>query len=112
MSAPAQNPAFCPRIPRLRNPAMNVLRKFIGQFQTDGRLIGRAGSLRECALDTYEIRILRQEQAAPVVLACTQASDHAAIRRARSLARDGDLVEVWRGLDCVYTAPPIRTKHS
>ena len=63
-------------------------------------------------MDAYEIRILRGEKAAPVILACTQASDHAAIRRARSLARDGDLVEVWRGLDCVYTAPPVQAKHS
>jgi len=37
-----------------------------------------------------------------VIYACSQASDHAAIRRAKSLIEDGDQVEVWRGLDCVY----------
>jgi hypothetical protein len=55
-------------------------------------------------LDAYEIRIVKKQKAAPVIHACSQVNDHAAIRRARSLVEDGDLVEVWRGLDCVYTA--------
>jgi hypothetical protein len=55
-------------------------------------------------LDAYEIRILRKKTHAPVIYACAQASDHAAVRRAQSLCREGDRVEVWRGLDCVYVA--------
>jgi hypothetical protein len=54
-------------------------------------------------LDTYEIRIVKKKNRSPVIYACSQASDHAAIRRAKSLIEEGDMVEVWRGLDCVYT---------
>ena len=53
-------------------------------------------------LDAYEIRIVKKHAKAPVIYACSLVSDHAAIRRAQSLIEDGDLVEVWRGLDCVY----------
>ena len=61
-------------------------------------------------MDAYEIRIVKKQQVCPVIYACSQASDHAAIRRAKSLIEDGDQVEVWRGLDCVYatSAPSIR----
>ncbi len=38
-----------------------------------------------------------------MIYACSHISDHAAIRRAQSLVEDGDMVEVWRGLDCVYS---------
>ena len=54
-------------------------------------------------MDAYEIRIVKKQKPSPVIYACSQVSDHAAIRRARSLIEEGDLVEVWRGLDCVYT---------
>jgi hypothetical protein len=54
-------------------------------------------------LDAYEIRIVKRQKNAPVIYACSQMNDHAAIRRARSLVEDGDLVEVWRGPDCVHT---------
>ena len=61
-------------------------------------------------MDAYEIRIVKRQQVSPVIHACSQASDHAAIRRAKSLLEDGDQVEVWRGLDCVYatSASPSR----
>jgi hypothetical protein len=55
-------------------------------------------------LDAYEIRIVRKKTHAPVIYACAQASDHAAVRRAQSLCKEGDQVEVWRGLECVYTS--------
>ena len=55
------------------------------------------------ALDAYEIRIVKKQSKAAVIYACSLVSDHAAIRRAQSLVEDGDLVEVWRGLDCVYS---------
>jgi hypothetical protein len=54
-------------------------------------------------LDAYEIRIVKKQAKAPMIYACSLVSDHAAIRRAQSLTEDGDLVEVWRGLDCVYS---------
>jgi hypothetical protein len=52
-------------------------------------------------LDNYEIRIVRPGHQACIYVS-PQLSDHAAIRRAQSLAQDGDCVQVWRGLDCVY----------
>ena len=61
------------------------------------------GQARELSLDAYEIRILKRRSRTPEILACFQASDHAAIRRAKSLIEEGDGVEVWRGLDCVFT---------
>jgi hypothetical protein len=54
-------------------------------------------------LDAYEIRIVKKQAKAPTIYACSLVSDHAAIRRAQSLTEDGDIVEVWRGLDCVYS---------
>lgn len=54
-------------------------------------------------VDAYEIRIVKRKAKAPVIYACSHVSDHAAIRRAQSLVEDGDMVEVWRGLDCVYS---------
>lgn len=62
-----------------------------------------AQSTESPILDAYEIRIVRKESNAPVIYACSHVSDHAAIRRAQSLVGDGDMVEVWRGLDCVYS---------
>jgi hypothetical protein len=53
-------------------------------------------------LENYEIRIVRMGKH-PVIFACPQVSDHAAVRRAQSLAQSGDEVEVWRELDCVYS---------
>jgi hypothetical protein len=58
---------------------------------------------RESSLNAYEIRILKSRSRTPEILACFQASDHAAIRRAISLIEKGDGVEVWRGMDCVFT---------
>jgi len=58
---------------------------------------------RSRALDAYEIRIVKKQAKSPMIYACSLVSDHAAIRRAQSLTEDGDLVEVWRGLDCVYS---------
>ncbi len=54
-------------------------------------------------MDNYEIRIVKKGKAGPFFYSAPQASDHAAVRRAQSLAADGDQVEVWRGLDCIFT---------
>jgi len=60
------------------------------------------------AVDAYEIRIVKKQAKGPVIYACSHVSDHAAILRAQSLIEDDDMVEVWRGLDCVYSCgrPP------
>jgi hypothetical protein len=65
-------------------------------------IVCEAGVSREFSLDAYEIRILKKQNRFPVIYSCSQASDHAAIRRAKSLIEQGDSVEVWRGLDCVF----------
>ena len=62
-----------------------------------------SASTESFLLDAYEIRIVRREAKGPMIYACSLVSDHAAIRRAQSLTKDGDIVEVWRGLDCVYS---------
>ena len=69
---------------------------------------------RSRAVDAYEIRIVKKQAKAPVIYACSHISDHAAIRRAQSLVEDGDVVEVWRGLECVYSRgmPPRRIASS
>jgi hypothetical protein len=51
----------------------------------------------------YEIRILSDGQPA-TVLHSYQISDFAAIRRGHALAKADDVVEVWRGINCVYAA--------
>jgi hypothetical protein len=53
----------------------------------------------------YEIRVIRKGTGATVYVS-PQQSDFAAIRRARLLAEEGDIVEVWRGLNCVFTQAP------
>lgn len=52
-------------------------------------------------MENYEIRIV-MEGSAPIIYACSHVSDHAAVRRARSLTGKRDAVEVWRGESCVY----------
>ena len=53
-------------------------------------------------METYQIRILKNgRQIADE--SCKQASDYAAIRRARLLAESSDHVEVWRGSRCLFT---------
>jgi hypothetical protein len=52
-------------------------------------------------MTSYEIRLIKEGRA--TVYNCPQVSDYAAIRRARLLAEDGDIVEVWRGMNCVFT---------
>jgi hypothetical protein len=52
-------------------------------------------------MDIYEIRKVKTGRP-PLINQSTQVGDYAAIRRASRLAEDGDTVEVWRGLECVY----------
>jgi DNA-binding transcriptional regulator/RsmH inhibitor MraZ len=57
-------------------------------------------------MNSYEIRIVRKDDNAQLVVSANLLGDHAAIRRARMLAGSGDLVEVWRGMTCVYSTMP------
>jgi hypothetical protein len=50
----------------------------------------------------YEIRIIKKNGIAQVYKAVL-ASAFAAIRRARGLAEVGDMIEVWQGLQCVFS---------
>jgi hypothetical protein len=50
----------------------------------------------------YQIRILRSA-GQPLVVSTRLMGDHAAIRKAQSLAMSGDQLEVWRGMVCVYS---------
>ena len=53
-------------------------------------------------MQDYEIRIFKKGTLQQVYKSAL-ASTYAAIRRARSLAEAGDLVEVWLGLECVFS---------
>ncbi len=57
-------------------------------------------------MDSYQIRIVKTGRV-PFINESSQVSDYAAIRRACRLAEDGDTVEVWRGLECVYATKQL-----
>lgn len=58
-------------------------------------------------MHAFEIRIVKKSGIAQVYSAVLS-SAFAAIRRARSLAEVGDLIEVWQGLQCVFSgAMPV-----
>ena len=52
-------------------------------------------------MQAFEIRIIKNGAIAKVYKAVLS-SALAAIRRARSLAEEGDIIEVWQGLQCVF----------
>ncbi|HEY4276320.1 MAG TPA: hypothetical protein VGM68_12600 [Rhizomicrobium sp.] len=54
-------------------------------------------------MNDYEIRIVRARDNSQLVITATLLGDHAAVRRAQMLAGHRDLVEVWRGMKCVYS---------
>lgn len=53
-------------------------------------------------MQDFQIRILKKS-GIPQVYNAALASAFAAIRRARSLAEVGDIIEVWQGLQCVFS---------
>jgi hypothetical protein len=57
-------------------------------------------------MNIYEIRLIRQENKSPDIYASSHISDHAAVRHAQALADDDIVIEVWRGLSCVYSGAP------
>lgn len=52
-------------------------------------------------MQQYEIHIGKNDRNRRIY-PCLQLSDHAAIRRAQSLAKSSEQVEVWRAEVCVY----------
>jgi hypothetical protein len=57
-------------------------------------------------MHAYEIRIVRASDNSQLVITANLLGDHAAVRRAQMLAGARDLVEVWRGMQCVYSTMP------
>jgi hypothetical protein len=55
-------------------------------------------------MDKYEIRVTKKGGKTPLIFGAVLASAHAAIRRAIRLGEEGDLIEVWLGLTCVYAS--------
>lgn len=55
----------------------------------------------------YEIRLVRRD--GPTVTSSHYASDYAAVRSARSMASPDDVVEIWRGVECIYRDQPAST---
>lgn len=53
-------------------------------------------------MQDYEIRIVKKN-GIPQVYNAALVSAFAAIRRARSLAEVGDIIEVWQGLQCIFS---------
>lgn len=56
----------------------------------------------------YQIRLTRKA-AGPLILMADHASDFAAVRNARALARPGDGIEIWNGDRCVFSNPEAHT---
>ena len=57
----------------------------------------------EQLMEQYEIRITKKGAESPEIDRAALASAYAAIRRAAKLAEDGDSIEVWHGMTCVYS---------
>jgi hypothetical protein len=60
-------------------------------------------------MKTYEIRVLPHEQIGADIYSSTHMDDHAAVRRAATLAKGGESIEVWCGARCVYAGEPPAT---
>jgi len=58
-------------------------------------------------MNSYELRVINPAQKYPTIYASSHISDFAAVRRAVSLAHVDELIEVWRGVVCVYSGTPI-----
>jgi len=54
-------------------------------------------------LPNYEFR-LRKQIGRTCAYRANRVSDLAAIRTARSIAAEGDAVEVWKDMDCIYSS--------
>lgn len=52
-------------------------------------------------MQTYEIRVIKDNPRTTAIIAQQYFSDHAALRAAQHFAQ-GHKFEVWRGIDCIY----------
>lgn len=53
-------------------------------------------------MQDYEIRIQKRQAPTLSIYRTPRISDFAAIRTARKLANDGDTIEVWKNMECIY----------
>jgi hypothetical protein len=61
----------------------------------------------ECrTMNSYELRVINPRGRDATVYASSHINDFAAIRRAMSLADEDEVIEVWRGVVCVYSGMP------
>jgi hypothetical protein len=58
-------------------------------------------------MNSYELRIMNCDDKYPTIYASSHFSDFEAVRRAVTLADADEVIEVWRGIVCVYNGPPI-----
>lgn len=53
-------------------------------------------------MESYDTRLRKQAGGATFVYCTIKESDVAAIQAAREMADDGDTMEVWKGMSCIY----------
>jgi hypothetical protein len=58
-------------------------------------------------MHSYELRVINPDDKHPTIYASSHISDFAAVRRAVSLADADEVIEVWRGVVCVYSGAPM-----
>jgi hypothetical protein len=57
-------------------------------------------------MKTYEIRVMTKNRPGPDIYSGSHLNDHAAVRRAMSLVKPPQWIEVWCGARCVYAGSP------
>jgi len=60
---------------------------------------------------SYEIRLRKNEGRIEETYHVRRVNDFAAIRNARQIAEEGDIVEVWKGGDCIYADLRLPSVH-
>jgi hypothetical protein len=60
-------------------------------------------------MQPYEIRLHKRQRPTPAIYRTSQISDFSAIRTARRIADDGDTIEVWKDMECIYADPLQQT---
>ena len=58
------------------------------------------------AMKNYEIRVISGHRSGPDIYSGSHLNDHAAVRRAMSLVKAHQWIEVWCGARCVYAGSP------
>jgi hypothetical protein len=82
-------------------PVSAYERELISRDPVDYEDVAPTSNGRSLNVADYEIRILSGGQPT-TVLQAYQISDFAAIRRGHAMAKEDDVVEVWRDINCVY----------